>query len=300
LVVSRRRLGRGVAHWQLIGAAASWAAGVVMAKAVLDRTDARPSSVLCVELAGSICVLAISAAITRSSTRGAWRRAWIGLLEPGIAYQFGTAGLALTSAVNASVIVSLEPALVPLVAWVVLRRRPERRLMLGMIVATAGSVLVSIAGAATFASRSHLGDVLIVGEMVSAALYVVLASRHPDTTAPVAAVLTQQLWAMALVLASAVAVVSVQGGPFWPAPQWGPVLLALGSGVLNYALPFALYLSAMRKVTVNTAATYLTLVPVIGVTLSWLLLGDVVRPFQFVGVLLVMGGLGILARSESP
>jgi drug/metabolite transporter (DMT)-like permease len=276
----------------MVASAATWAAGLVLTKVALDVTAAAPGSVLVVQLVASVCALAAASAFTGASPGGAWRHGWVGLLEPGIAYQFALAGLALTSAANASVLGSLEPVMVPLIAWALLRERPHPRLLVVIAGATVGSALVSFS--ADGGGGAWAGDGLIVASVVAAALYVVVASKQVTTVEPLPAALTQQVWALGFVIACQVA---LAGPLLWPSATPAHLLLAATAGILNYALPFWLYLTALTRLPVARAATYLTLIPVFGVLGAVLVLGERVTWLDLVGGALVVGSLVLDART---
>jgi drug/metabolite transporter (DMT)-like permease len=274
----------------MVASAATWAAGLVLTKVALDVTGAAPGSALVVQLVASVGVLAVACAATGSGLAGAWRHGWVGLLEPGISYQFALAGLALTSATNASVLGSLEPVLVPLIAWALLRERPRPRLLVVIAGATVGSALVSFSAGG--GDGSWAGDGLVFAGVVAAALYVVVASKQVAAVEPLPAALTQQVWALGFVIACQF----VLAGPLLSATP-GQLLLIASAGVLNYALPFWLYLTALTRMPVARAATYLTLIPVFGVLGAVLVLGERLTWLDFVGGALVVGCLVADARS---
>jgi drug/metabolite transporter (DMT)-like permease len=274
----------------MVASAATWAGGLVLTKLALDVTGAAPGSVLVVQLIASVGALAAACAVTGAGLTGAWRHGWVGLLEPGIAYQFALAGLALTSAANASVLGSLEPVMVPLIAWALLRQRPRPRLLVVIAGATVGSALVSFS--ADGGSGSWAGDGLVVASVAAAALYVVVASKQVATVAPLPAALTQQVWALGFVIACQV----VLAGPLLSATP-GQLVLIAAAGILNYALPFWLYLTALTRMPVARAATYLTLIPVFGVLGAVLLLGERLTWLDLVGGALVVGSLVVDARA---
>jgi drug/metabolite transporter (DMT)-like permease len=279
----------------MVASAATWAAGLVLTKVALDVTAAAPSSVLVVQLIASVGALAAACALTGCAPLGgAWRHGWVGLLEPGIAYQFALAGLALTSAANASVLGSLEPVMVPLIAWVLLRERPHLRLIVVIAGATVGSALVSFS--ADGGGGSWAGDGLVVASVAAAALYVVVASRQVATVAPLPAALTQQTWALGFVIVSHLV---LTGPVLWPSATVGHLLLAAAAGILNYALPFWLYLTALTRMPVARAATYLTLIPVFGVLGAVLVLGERVMWLDLVGGVLVVGCLLVDATADA-
>jgi drug/metabolite transporter (DMT)-like permease len=274
----------------MVASAATWAGGLVLTKLALDVTGAAPGSVLVVQLIASVGALAAACAVSGAGLTGAWRHGWVGLLEPGIAYQFALAGLALTSAANASVLGSLEPVMVPLIAWALLRQRPRPRLLVVIAGATVGSVLVSFS--ADGSSGSWVGDGLVVASVAAAALYVVVASKQVATVAPLPAALTQQVWALGFVIACQF----VLAGPLLSATP-GQLVLIAAAGILNYALPFWLYLTALTRMPVARAATYLTLIPVFGVLGAVLLLGERLTWLDLVGGALVVGSLVFDARA---
>src|SRR5207249_1845666 len=118
--------------------------------------------------------------------------------------------------------------------------------------------------------------------------YVVVASKQVATVEPLPAALTQQMWALGFVIGCQL----VLAGPqLWPAATLGQLLLAAAAGVLNYALPFWLYLTALTRMPVARAATYLTLIPVFGVLGAVLVLGEQLTWLDIVGGALVVGSL---------
>jgi len=281
----------------MVGSAAAWAGGLVATKHAIAVADTSESSLLLLQLAASIVALAAGCALTGASPRGAWRPGWVGLLEPGLAYQLALAGLALTSAASASILGSLEPAIVPLVAWMLLRQRPTASLLAVVGGATVGATLVSLAPST--GERSLAGDLLIVGSVVAAALYVVVASRRVAEVTPLPTALTQQVWALGLVTLVVLVGVTVTGSGELPSLRVDAVAWAAGSGVLGYAVPFWLYLTALTRMPVARAATYLTLIPVFGVVLSVLLLGETMTGVQALGAVVVVASLALGTRLDT-
>lgn len=282
----------------MVASAFTWAAGTVATKHALDLTAAAPSVVLVVQLIASVAALAVACAVAGAWPRRTWRRGWVGLLEPGVTYQLSLAGLSLTSAASASVLGSLEPALVPIVAWLLFRTRPGARVVAVVVGATVGSALVSFSASAD--GRSLAGDALIVAGVVTAACYVVLADRHVAGVNPLPAALTQQVWALGLVVPCSAVTVALTSQPIWANTSVWPFAVTALSGVLNYALPFWLYLTALTRLPVSQAATYLALIPVFGVALAVILLGEPVTVMQCIGAVIVVASLqGGPRRSRS-
>ena len=88
------------------------------------RRQIAPLVLLPIELTVSNSVLAVAAAITGERRLPAANRAALAWLNPGLAYAFGLAGLALISASASAVLWAIEPILIILLAWAALRPRP--------------------------------------------------------------------------------------------------------------------------------------------------------------------------------
>jgi drug/metabolite transporter (DMT)-like permease len=278
----------------MLGSAAAWAMGMIASKAVLDATEASSLTLLTVQLAASVTALGAVVAVRRLPLAGTWRAGWPGLLEPGLAYQLSLAGLALTSASNATLLASLEPVVIPVLGFAIFRNRPGRAQIPMIVAATIGAVLVSWDGSAAESRRA--GDLLVFASVIAAAMYVVISHRHVDSHEPVALAFVQQAWAMGLTCAIVVVAMLV-GDPLWPATAGG-ILAAAGSGLCNYAVPFVLYLTALRHLSLSSAASYLCLIPVFGLVGAVVLLDETVTVLQIGGSAIVVVALLAIAMAN--
>jgi drug/metabolite transporter (DMT)-like permease len=141
------------------------------------------------------------------------------------------------------------------------------------------------------------GDALILASVVAAAMYVVVSAAAVDRNPPLALALAQQLWALTLT-AGVAAVYLAGGGSPGERLDVGAALVVAGSGILNYALPFGLYLAALARIDVTKAAQYLTLIPVFGVVGAVTFLGESVSAGALVGTLVIVASLAVATRSD--
>ena len=84
----------------------------------------------------------------------------LGLLEPALAYLGDTSGLSRTSAVDGSILSGLEPALVVVLAAILLGEIVTRPAILAVVLALGGLAVLAGAG------RSHsasIGDLYVAG-----------------------------------------------------------------------------------------------------------------------------------------
>ena len=294
-----RSLALGVGAMVL--SAACWGFATVMSKGALFYFP--PFTLLALQLATSIAFLWFAVVLTGRATRldrGARLASLSGILEPGLAYAFGIAGLALTGAANASLIGTTEPLLIIGLAWLFLRERTSTAGVWAIMIAMLGVAMVSLPDTVTSTFENPLvGDLLVFLGTTFAALYVVVTSRLVTTIEPLPLAALQQsvgfLFAV-LLLAGALAF------GFERLPAWPPVeafLLAAASGIVQYALAFWFYLFGLRILTASFAALFLALIPVFGVGGAVLFLGEPMAATQWFGSLLIIATVASMARRGS-
>ncbi|MEQ8829488.1 MAG: DMT family transporter [Alphaproteobacteria bacterium] len=276
----------------MILSAACWGLATVMSKAALSAFS--PPSLVAIQLSASVAFLWGAVAATGQGcplNRQTATAAATGVLEPGLAYVFGTFGLLLTSAGNASLISTTEPLLILLLSWLVFRQSVSGRTLLAIVIAMAGVTLVS--GAHADAAGGGIeGDALIVLATLFAALYVLASSRVASRLPSVTLAALQQTVGLALALA----VVAVVASPSVllreiASADWPMLCLALISGIVQYALAFWFYLICLRRLSPGTAGLFLTLVPVFGLLGAAVFLGEVMSLPQLLGAVMILSAL---------
>jgi drug/metabolite transporter (DMT)-like permease len=209
--------------------------------------------------------------------------------------------LALSHAPSAdgSVIVPVTaPVITVAVSALLGRRKLTARAALGLTVAVAGAVVFFV-GIPEGGSTRLAGDLVFLCAAACWACYTMLG-------APVLAKLPAfgvTTWATTAG-GAALALLAI--------PRFGEVTWsALGAGfwvnagylaVLPTALAYVLYYRVVRDAGPTTAASAMFLVPVFGLTCSWLLLGESITPWQGAGALLMLAGawLATIVRTRRP
>ncbi|MFL5721920.1 MAG: DMT family transporter [Chloroflexota bacterium] len=284
----------------LVLAATCWGTGTVISKAAL--AEVAPLTLLAIQLAASLCVLAIlmrSQGISlRSDASPLLGR--LGLLNPGLAYALSLLGLTFITASLSVLLWALEPLLILALAGVFLRERITPTFILLSLIAVAGMVLIVYDPSST--SGQWIGVGLTVAGVACCAVYSVVTRRWiPDAKETSQVVVAQQAHALALAL-GLVVLVGVAGGTVLPTALT-PLGLAsaIASGVLYYAGAYWFYLGALRHVPASFAAVSFYLIPIVGVAGGAILLGERLDPRQWVGALVVLGAiLAIIRLPSSP
>lgn len=267
-----------------------------MSKAALAELDAIPLLVL--QLASSsvlLWLIVLMAGQYIRANRPARIAALAGLLEPGLSYSLGTVGLALSSASIASTIGATEPIIIMLLATLFLREPLGSRRILGAAGVVAGLLLITNPSASS--EGSVLGAILVLGGTFTAAAYVLVAARFShDVPAALGAARQQSI---GLLLALIVLAAQIVLGPPLRSESisgWA-LMLAAGSGVIQYALAFWLYLWGLKHLHASEAGLLLALIPVFGVLGGTALLGERLGIREIGGVILIVVTLAFTVKA---
>lgn len=278
----------------MIGSAACWGFATVMSRGLLDTFA--PPPLLVVQLTASVLFLLVLAVRERPSRYLGGRLArasLVGILEPGLTYILGLAGLSLTTAGNASIISATEPLLIVALAWLLLRQRVSPRLLAAILAAAVGIVLVAAPNPGSSIGVQQLtGDALVLLSTLFAAAYVVVSSRFTSSIPPATLAAGQQLVGLALA-ALFLAGTHLLGfyEQDWTLITPGVLAFAALSGIVQYALAFWLYLIGLTYLAPAAAGLWLSLTPVFGILGGLLWLGEIPTPLMLLGTLVIIGAL---------
>jgi drug/metabolite transporter (DMT)-like permease len=281
----------------MILSAACWAAGTVMSKYSLETVP--PLTLLVVQLSASVGALWTAALFTRAlPQRSMLKHGWTGILEPGLAYIAGLIGLAHTSASSASLLGATEPFVVLILAFFLLRERFSRRALPLLALALLGTLLVSFEQGN--GENSFYGDFIYFLGVGFAALYVIISRKSVTHLDPLPLAALQQSFGLVVALiALPIGLWTGEASQLGNVPlsAWGMAAL---TGVVQYALAFFFYLSALKTLPVTRAALFLTLIPIFGIAGSALFLGEQMTLVQLIGAACILGALLGLRSTTQP
>jgi drug/metabolite transporter (DMT)-like permease len=284
-----------LSHAYLTGAAVCWGLGTVLSKYALGGFDA--SLLLPFQLTCSVLLLGVFMMATGSSVRGIQhftKVAALGVLNPGIAYALGLIGLARINASLSVIIWATEPVLIVLMAFVFLHEHLPLWSVLCLASAMAGVALII---GTPSQGDSLIGVVLTFSAVLACALYSILLRRMNLTDGTLPLVFLQQTSALAF----AVVVFFIAPGQSLGTINATPsqVASAIVAGALYYGVGLLLYVAGLRRTSAARAGIFLTLIPVFGLLFSALLLGEALDTGQFLGSIVVIGSMTVLARRSA-
>ena len=277
----------------LILASAMWGGAVSAVKFALGGFDAL--TLLTIELLAATTVL--WAALIASGYRPP--RSWtvaviLGVLEPGLSYLLEATGLTQTGAVDGSLISGLEPALVVLLAALLLREAIGISAVVAVVVGLGGVALIMDSGGAT----SAIGDLLLAAGVLAASLYSIVAKRFDDDSDALAVTVGQFTAASILctsILAGRTALTGAMPDLTAASGYW---VVAVAVGVLGFGASFLLYNRVLLTCDAGWTAIVLNLIPVFGLLAAVGILGERLSPRSGLGALLLGGSVGAFCALE--
>jgi len=285
--VTRQRAAEAALVWNTV----IWGATFVLVKAALGHV----STLLFLALRFSLATLALLVVFHRNRSLtfaaqktgpGRWQSVFAGGLTGSFlfsGYLFQTLGLRLTTAPKSAFITGLSSVMVPLLAALVYRNRPQVSELAGLVVATAGMGLMTLEGSIGSIGK---GDLLTFFCAIGFAAHIVTLGHFSEHVSfallSIGQVGASALWSLSLT--------------WWlekPLLEWQPTLVyaILVTGLLATALAFTLQAWAQQYTTSTRTALIYMLEPVFAWLTSYFFVGEGLSARATAGAALILGGV---------
>lgn len=267
----------------LIGVTLVWGSTFVVVKEAVDAVPPYSFNALRFGLAAAVLAVCCVPGLRTLGRDGRLHGAVLGVfLFAGYAFQ--TVGLRHTPASRAGFITGMFVVFTPLLAAVVLRRRPGAAAWAGVALATTGLALLSLRGS----FLPGFGDVLVLGCALSFAAHIVGlgAWSHRHATLPLT---TVQLGVAALLHAVFAVAWEVPRGSYAFGAQ--TVMALLLTALLASAAGFWIQTGAQRVIPPTRTAIILTMEPVFAGLFGYVLLDERLALRGWAGALLILAGM---------
>jgi drug/metabolite transporter (DMT)-like permease len=277
-----------------------FATGYSISRIVLE--DISPVTLAMVRLAiGSLILVPWAWSGMRTaklSREDHWRLGLTGVVGFTLAFALGNWGLAHSTASNAALLITVEPASLILLSPLLLGERLSRRESLGAALAILGAAVIVVNGipGVTLALAPHWrGDLVLILSGVAYAAYSLIA--RPVLLRQPALVVTAYsiVWGTVAMLPFA-ALEWATGS----APGWTPRALmgALYLGVVMTARGYAVWNWCLERVETPRVAIFLNIQPLGGALLGVWWLGERLTVFTVAGGLLILAGLHLTVKAR--
>lgn len=224
-----------------------------------------------------------------------------GLFQPFLYFIFETYTYqSFASPTIAEAMLSTQPVLAPVFAFLLLRERVTRNNILGIVLSTIGMLLLLLVGSDSFSLGSPWGVLLAIVTVSMSVSYSVILRRIPTRYSSLSIVFYVQ--SFSLILFYVVWMLMGEASAFMnnstPLLHHSTQLLHSGIAVLYLAIfasvtAFVLFCYTVRKIGVTRANVFNNVRPVFTAILMWLIFDEVLPIWKLIGIVIIIIGLFI-------
>ena len=219
----------------------------------------------------------------------------LGALGVGTHNGLSYLGLNYTTATNGVILNSFIPVMIIMLSWLFLRERLTQLQAAGVVISLTGVLTVLCKGSldALLEFRLNAGDLIIIASMAMWAIYTIgLRWRPPGISMPsflLAVAVVGDLCVLPLLLGE----MALGRYIVW---SWTNATALVAVATFSSVLAYILWNRGVEAVGANVAGLFVHLMPVYGVVLAWLFLGERMAAFQVAGIALILAGIWVTSR----
>ena len=224
-----------------------------------------------------------------------------GLFQPFLYFIFETYTYqSFASPTIAEAMLSTQPVLAPVFAFLLLRERVTRNNIVGILLSTIGMLMLLLVGADSYAMGNSWGVLLAVVTVSMSVSYTVILRRIPTCYSSLSIVFYVQ--SFSLILFYVVWMIMGEASTlFYNAAQLvqnTTQFLHSGAAVLYLAVfasvaAFVLFCYTVREIGVTRANVFNNVRPVFTALLMWLIFDEVLPIWKLIGIIIIIIGLFI-------
>jgi drug/metabolite transporter (DMT)-like permease len=287
-------------RWLLLGTMALWGANLSIVKLLVTSHDTMAVAALRMIVAGLALVVLLYCSGRRWPTLTRAQAGTLGVCAVLMVYAnqiFFTEGIARTTAANAALIIALNPLISALLAAMLLGDRFTPARLGGVVLGFGGVAMVVLNRPGAALGSGSLGDLLVLGSVVSwvsGGVLVQRLARQVDSMA-----ISTVIHALGMLML--IAHMALRPSPF--GIHWAQFTLMHGvllvlSSLLATALGALAWNRALSTLGVARTALYVYWVPIFGVSFAVLLLGEPLSGWHVAGLAAVLGGTWLGTRGR--
>ncbi len=217
-----------------------------------------------------------------------WLLGLLALCEPCLYFLFESYALTYTSASEAGMVTALQPLLVAVAAFYLLKEQINSRTIVGCLLAVIGVIWLTASGESNeHAANPLLGNLLEFGAIVAATIYCLLARKLSQRYSPIFLTLLQTIAGTVFFLPMVFLQTETVNFNVSSEAIFAILFLAFGVNILA----FTCYNFAFKVMPANQVGSLMNLLPLGTLFFGWLLLGESLQPIQYLAAGLVLVGV---------
>ena len=231
-----------------------------------------------------------------------------GLLQPFLYFIFETYTYqSFASPTIAEAMLSTQPIMAPIMAWILLREQVTRYNIIGILVSTIGMLLLLLTGGEQFAIGNHWGILLAIITVSCSVGYSVILRRIPERYSPLTIVFYVQtislvlfyiLWGGDMLLnttqSSSILLNTTQSS----STLLPSILAVLYLAILASVTAFILFCYTVRYIGVTRANIFNNIRPVFTALLMLIIFHEQLPIWKWIGIVIIIIGLFICQKQR--
>ena len=222
----------------------------------------------------------------------------LALFQPGLYFFFETYGLKYTTATKTSLIIATIPIVVMVFSALFLKERIRAVNIAGIVISLVGIVLLVFGGSGHIEINGiMLGDLLVSGAVLSAAIYMIF-TRHLGKTIP-----PTQITGLQMIFGTAIFFPFFlwdQASMNWSMVSVESVTAVVGLIVFATIGAFLCYNFALSRLEATKVSVFINVIPIITAIGAWALLDESLSLMQMIGGIVVIGAVYLANHPEKP
>jgi len=219
----------------------------------------------------------------------------LGALGVGTHNGLSYLGLNYTTATNGVILNSFIPVMIIMLSWLFLRERLTQLQAAGVVISLTGVLTVLCKGSldALLEFRLNAGDLIIIASMAMWAIYTIGLRWRPPGISMLSFLLAVAVVGDLCVLPLWLGEMALGRYIVW---SWTNAAALVAVATFSSVLAYILWNRGVEAVGANVAGLFVHLMPVYGVVLAWLFLGERMAAFQVAGIALILAGIWVTSR----
>jgi drug/metabolite transporter (DMT)-like permease len=216
----------------------------------------------------------------------------LALFQPILYFSAETAGILLTSASYAGMMIAIIPIFVAILSAIILREYPNRIQIIFIIASVAGVIFIIYMGNQSIAAVNHLGTLALMGAVLAAGFFNITSRRASARHTPM-----QITWVMMMVGAVCFNLIALAqhllegNAENYLTPLTETWITVIYLGVISSVGAFFLYNYVLSRITATQGAVFANLVTVVAVSAGVIFRGETIFWYHLAGTTAILIGV---------